>query len=287
MKRYKVEKDGVLEVGQIMYTKKYVLSVDRDLCKGCELCALVCPREAITLVPQEDIDGQAVAPKIDVNENICDFHGICAVVCPFAAIKIAVNGDETLNAVKMEVFPTLTRDFTVDTSLCEEDCTTCEEVCPLNIVTVTKKDGKVDVAVKIDQCAGCKICWDECPSQCIEVSKFIEGSITIVSDKCQEGCTRCLDVCPLDALDIDDNDKVYAKNMNCIYCGACKTVCPNEDALSIVRTAILHSPVSSGAWNKGLEKLTSTAGLMRELAAERISKLRTTVKSLERTEENE
>ncbi|MCL1831207.1 MAG: 4Fe-4S dicluster domain-containing protein [Oscillospiraceae bacterium] len=287
MKRYKVEKDGVLEVGQIMYTKKYIFSLDRQLCKGCQLCMLVCPRNAVSIIPQEDVDGQAVASKIDINENICDFHGICAVVCPFSAIKISVNGDETLNAVKMEVFPTLTRDISIDTSLCEEDCTTCEEVCPLGIMSVTKNDGKTEVDVKTELCASCRVCWDECPSQCVDVSKFIEGSIQINSEHCPEGCTRCLDVCPLDAIDIDDDDKVYAKNLNCIYCGACKTVCPNDEALTIVRTALLHSPVSSGAWNKGLEKLTSTAGLMRELAAERNSKLRTTVQSLERTEESE
>ena len=287
MKRYKVEQDGVLEVGQVMYTKKYVLTLDRELCKGCELCMLACPRECIKLVPSEDIDGKAVAPTVDIDENVCDFHGICAVVCPFNAIRIAVNGDETINAVKMGVFPTLTRDISIDSSLCEEDCFTCEEVCPLGIIAVSKDEDKTNVDVKTELCAGCRICWDECPSQCIEVTKFIEGSITINSEHCPEGCTRCLDVCPLDAIYIDDEDRVYAKNNYCVYCGACKMVCPNDEALTLIRTSIQHSPISSGAWNKGLEKLTSTAGLMRELAAERIGKLRTTVKSLERTEENE
>ena len=287
MKRYKVDKDGILEVGQIMYTKKYVLTLDRSMCKGCELCMLACPREAITLLPQQDLDDKAVAHIVDIDENICDFHGICAVVCPFSAIKIAVNGDETLNAVKMEVFPTLTRDLTVDDSKCQEECTTCEEVCPLQIMKLTKENGATKVDVNVEECAGCRICWDECPEQCIEVSKFVEGSIQINTSDCPEMCSRCLDVCPVDAIDIGDDDLVFPKNLNCIYCGACKLVCPKEDAITITRTSILHSPVSSGAWNKGLEKLTSTAGLMRELAAERALKLKTTVKSLERTEENE
>ena len=37
MKRYKKEENGKLEVGLILYTKHFALTVDRELCKGCEL----------------------------------------------------------------------------------------------------------------------------------------------------------------------------------------------------------------------------------------------------------
>jgi len=273
MKRYKKEQNGKLEVGQILYTKHFVLTVDRDLCKGCELCKLVCPREAVSLVPVK-----GAPPLVDIDENKCDFHGICAVVCPFAAISITTNGINEIPAVKSEVFPTLTRDIKVDNKRCKRGCMKCEETCPLGIIAVNEETQKVNILKEL--CAGCQICWLECPENAIEVTKFIEGSIQIDTELCGDGCRQCLDACPVNALALDDDDKVYAKDINCIYCGACLQVCPNQDALKIERTAIRHTPVNSGAWNKGLEKITSHTGLMRELAAQNAGKARKAVANL-------
>jgi len=283
MKRYKREQDNKLEVGLVMYTKNWSLSLDRNLCKGCELCKLVCPRNAITLVPTEDVDGKAQAPLVDVDENICDFHGICAVVCPFNAIRILTNGEEELPAVKSEVFPILTRDIEVDNKRCEPGCKKCEESCPIGVISVN--EGTVDV--RKDYCASCPVCWMECPTDAVRVTKFIEGSIQLQPELCPEGCHKCLDVCPVDAMGLDEEGKVYAKDIYCIYCGACKLVCPTEGALALERTAIRHSPVKSGAWNKGLEKITSTKGLMRELVAEGADKAREAILSLGNSKKGE
>jgi len=276
MKRYKKEEEGKLEIGLVMYTKKWSLSLDRSLCKGCELCRLVCPRYAITLTDSPDIDGKAVAPLVDVDENKCDYHGICAVVCPFNAIRITTGGKDELPAVKSGVFPVLTRDIEVDRERCEPGCKKCQECCPLGIITV----GEDSVDIKKDYCASCPVCWTECPADAISVTKFIEGSILIQPDLCPDGCHKCLDVCPVDALAADEDGKIYEKDNNCIYCGACKLVCPAEGALKIERTAFRHSPVKSGAWNRGLEKITSTKGLMRELTAEGTDKAREAIQNL-------
>jgi 4Fe-4S ferredoxin len=281
MKRYKKEQDGILEVGHVLYTKRFKLTLDRNLCKGCQLCKLICPREAVSLLPAEDVDGKAVAPTVDIDENICDFHGICAVICPFSAIKISINGDEELPAVKMNVFPTLIRDIEVDSQRCKQGCKECETACPIDIVTVNEAAGKPDVNIQKELCAGCRICQVECPSGAVEVSKFIEGNIGIDSKNCPEGCKRCLDVCPVDALELGEDKKVFAKEMFCIYCGACVEVCPEEDALSVERTAILHTPIDSGAWHKGLELVTSAKAMMRELAAEKTDKIRKAVANLQ------
>ena len=279
VKRYKKEQDNKLEIGLVMYTKNWSLTLDRSLCKGCELCRLVCPRYAITLTPSPDADGKAVAPLVDIDENKCDYHGICAVVCPFNAIKITTNGQDELPAVKSGVFPVLTRDIEVQSERCEPGCMKCEECCPLGIISVN--EGAVDI--KKDYCASCPVCWMECPADAISVTKFIEGSIQIQPENCPEGCHRCLDVCPVDALAADEDGVVYEKDLNCIYCGACKLVCPSEDALKIERTAIHHSPVKSGAWNRGLEKITSSRALGRELAAEGTDRAREAIKNLKIT----
>lgn len=43
-----------------------------------------------------------------------------------------------------------------------------------------------------------------------------------------KGCRVCVVFCPKQVLDIDDSEKVYAKNLDkCIYCGLCELRCPD------------------------------------------------------------
>jgi 4Fe-4S ferredoxin len=130
MKRYKREDKDKLEIGEVFYAKRFTLTVDKSLCKGCVICKLACPREAISFKPvSTGPDGKTLARAIDIDENKCDYHGICAVACPFSAIKITMNGEEDLPAVSRDVFPVLIRDIEIDSGLCEPGCKKCEEKC--------------------------------------------------------------------------------------------------------------------------------------------------------------
>ena len=114
----------------------------------------------------------------------------------------------------------------------------------------------------------------------MHVRKFLTGKLTINTHKCPNGCIDCLDVCPITgALYLSNEDKkVHVDEMFCVYCGACKTVCPVDDALELKRTRLVHSPVRSGAWNKALERLTSSTDLTKELKTKGSQKAREAVR---------
>jgi Fe-S-cluster-containing hydrogenase component 2 len=88
-----------------------------------------------------------------------------------------------------------------------------------------------------------------------------------------------LDVCPITGtLYFSEEDKkVHVDETFCVYCGACKIVCPVDGALELKRTKITHTPVHSGAWNKALERLTSPVEMAKELKATSSRKLKESV----------
>ncbi|HDD69805.1 MAG TPA: 4Fe-4S dicluster domain-containing protein, partial [Candidatus Bathyarchaeota archaeon] len=271
------------------------LTLDKNLCVGCQICTLACPKEAIKIEKQEKKAGEkAKKAIIDVDLTKCNFCGICDILCPYGAIKVTVNGEHLLSVVEKESFPQLIRDIQVDASKCPVDCVECEEACPLDLIKITRvtADGKVvenlegltkeqkkNVQVKVDvekeRCPCCRICEFKCPEGVMHVRKFFHGKIVIHPEKCPEGCTDCLDVCPITgALYLSEADnKVHVNEVFCVYCGACKIVCPVEEALELHRTKILHTPVSSGAWNKALERLASPLEMSKELKAKGSRKL--------------
>src|SRR3990170_5135205 len=272
-----------------LQVKNYKLTLDKARCVGCQICSLACPKEAIKLEKQPKTQGQkAKRAKVDIDLAKCNFCGICDVSCPYGAIKLALNGEHVLSVLDKESFPQLTRDIKVDTRQCPKDCVECENACPLNLIKVTRltydgkpveslealtpsqrKHGQVNLAIQKEYCPTCRVCEFKCAPGVIKVRKFMEGKIAINQAKCPEGCTDCLDVCPITgALYLSDEDqKVHVNELFCDYCGACKVVCPVDEALSLKRTKILHSPVRSGTWNKALEKLTSPVEMVKELKA--------------------
>jgi 4Fe-4S ferredoxin len=289
LKTLKKDTAGTLTLEWILHVKNYKLALDKARCVGCQICSLACPKDAIKLQKQPKVqDEKAKKAKVDINLAKCNFCGICDVSCPYGAIKFTLNGEHALSVIDKESFPELIRDIKVDTRQCPKDCVECEDACPLNLIKVTRLgyDGKpvenlksltpsqrkrvqVNLDIQKDYCPTCRVCEFKCASGVIKVRKFMEGKITINQAKCPEGCTDCLDVCPIaGALYLSDEDKkVYVNELFCDYCGACKVVCPVDEALTLKRTKIHHSLVRSGAWNKALEKLTSPVDAVKELKA--------------------
>jgi 4Fe-4S ferredoxin len=298
MKLLKTETENQLAVERIMHTRRYSLFLDKTLCTGCGMCALICPREAIEIKTSPKVEGEKrKPPTIDVDKEKCQYCGICSSICPFGALKVVVNGENVIPVIEHESFPQLIREIEVDSTKCDMGCVDCEEACPLNLIKVTVRtpDGKevkdietvsgkenltVYVDIKKELCPCCRICEVKCPKGAIHIRKIFHGVININREKCPEDCQDCLDVCPIPgALYLSEEDgKVYVNEMFCVYCGACKIVCPVEEALEFERTYIRHTPVRSGAWNKALEKLTSTKGMTKELRAKGFGRTKIAVK---------
>ena len=65
-------------------TKK--LKVDTELCKGCGLCVMYCPRKCLNLSTKFNSAGHH--PVELVNEEACSSCGNCYIMCPDYAITI-------------------------------------------------------------------------------------------------------------------------------------------------------------------------------------------------------
>ncbi len=289
LKTVKKDTKDTLTLEWVLQVKNFKLVLDKARCVGCQICSLACPKEAITLEKQMKVPGQKTKKaRVDIDLEKCNFCGICDVTCPYGAIKFTLNGEHAVSVLDKESYPEMIRDIKVDTRQCPKDCVECEDACPLSLIKITRigYDGKpvedvdslpsserkrmqINLDIQKEYCPTCRVCEFKCAPGVIRVRKFMEGKIAINQKKCPEGCTDCFDVCPITgALYLSDKDnKVYVNELFCDYCGACKVVCPVDDALTLKRTKILHTPVRSGAWNKALEKLTSPVDAVKELKA--------------------
>jgi 4Fe-4S ferredoxin len=289
LRTIKKETADTLMLEWVLHVKDYKLILDKNRCAGCQICSLACPKEAIKVTKQPKAEGEkAIKAKVDIDLAKCNFCGICDVLCPYGAMKITLDGQHLLSVVEKESFPLLIRDIQVDPSKYAASSKKCEDACPLNLIKVSifAADGKapedvssmkkkkrarrqVEINVEKDRCPCCRICEFRCPEGVIRVRKFLYGMMVINTQKCPEGCRDCLDVCPLTGVLYfsDEDKKVHANEMFCVYCGACMVVCPVEKALELKRTKICHTPVSSGAWNKALERIASPIEMTKELKA--------------------
>lgn len=64
--------------------------IDREKCKGCELCVLACPQEIIRMSADLNAKGYFYAEIVEPSR--CIGCRMCAVTCPDVAIEVGVNG---------------------------------------------------------------------------------------------------------------------------------------------------------------------------------------------------
>ncbi len=66
--------------------KKFRVVIDRERCKGCELCVPLCPRHLLALAPE--LNARGIHPVSAERPDTCIGCLKCARMCPDAAITI-------------------------------------------------------------------------------------------------------------------------------------------------------------------------------------------------------
>ncbi len=68
------------------------ITLDRELCKGCYLCASVCPKELIVVSNKLNQKGYYPAEYtetgMDKEDRQCNACTTCAITCPDVAIEV-------------------------------------------------------------------------------------------------------------------------------------------------------------------------------------------------------
>jgi 4Fe-4S ferredoxin len=276
IKLLKTENKNKLVVEMVLHTKHYSLTLDKSKCIGCGICTEICPREAIEIKRMQKTDGKNIQhPTIRILKEKCNYCGICEAMCLFGALSIEINREHIIPVVENKSFPKLIRKIKIDENKCGLECLEIKEPCPLGIIKISpniSNEKKVYINIEVDSCPCCRLCETKFPTDAIRVEKIFSGRLRINREKCPTGCHDCVDVCPIPGVLQLSRGQVQVKESNCVYCGTCKIVCP-EDALELKRTRIRHTDIHSGAWNKSLEKLTSTSALTKELQTKSKKKL--------------
>ena len=70
-----------------MATIKGAVTVEKERCKGCDLCVVACPTDVLSLQPKEGNDrGYHYAFMAEPDK--CIGCGSCALVCPDGCIEV-------------------------------------------------------------------------------------------------------------------------------------------------------------------------------------------------------
>ena len=66
------------------------VTVDKNLCKGCEHCTVACPQKVLEM--SRDINDKGYFYSTPVRPHRCIGCTMCAISCPDMAITIKVHG---------------------------------------------------------------------------------------------------------------------------------------------------------------------------------------------------
>ncbi len=86
------------------------IEIQIEKCKGCELCVVACPQNALQLSPEINKQGYHYAVLI---EDICTGCTNCALVCPEAIITVFREDKKKNTKVPVAELRNVTGDITI------------------------------------------------------------------------------------------------------------------------------------------------------------------------------
>ncbi len=63
------------------------VTIKEDVCKGCGLCTVVCPKK-IMVLNRGKLNAKGYNPSMVSDIETCIACGMCAIMCPDSAIKV-------------------------------------------------------------------------------------------------------------------------------------------------------------------------------------------------------
>lgn len=291
-----------------MVTRHYIMRWDLELCVGCQIGPLTCPKDALTHVEAKLENGRMVTKQsVDVDAEKCIFCGECMEMCPVNAIEMIVNGKPENPVLTYEAFPKLGGSNVFNKKIF--DWKRKEFVinnCPTGAISYDEQ--QKTMIVDDAKCILCRQC-EVASHGAFRVEQPWQGKVELRREKCVPGCLACADICPTRALHIGENGELVLADYYCIKCGACMQICPvkaeyqeysipvesygvtkevkhkrviNSGSLPIwvERWRVRHSEVKSGSWIVALLKLADDKAGMIEIDRKRALRRRDLILAL-------
>jgi 4Fe-4S ferredoxin len=263
----KRETDAELKLTLKLFVDTVELCLDKALCIKCDICAKVCPREAVTIIPGEaELD-------ISIDPRLCLMCEICAHFCPVGAVTLSYNeAAKTIMADHRGLAPFLPK-IAMDKSRCPlpcppvpageehwcrqqvklvpndltecpKQCHKCLDACTRQAIVLDAAEGQTMPAP--DLCLRCTQCLTVCEYEAILVNPQFRGRLVLDDRKCPPDCVKCIELCPVKAI-VREGDRVFLKVENCAYCGVCVNIC-DEEAITLVREEVV---AEAGEFSQG------------------------------------